>query len=527
MIERAARRMPPAYFALNGERMIEALRSRRDTLPKAARGYYELLAGQVDAHGTDVAELAEIQWSDDGAVTVTISPAGSDGSAAGGAHYERRFVPGETREVRVFLHGGDDRATVRGPRGSIRLRVVGGDGRDVLDDSLAGGTRFYDASAETDLRKGPGTRLDTRRYEPPVPVPHVPWLPPRDWGRQTLSVPYSGWSADFGLFLGTGLDWKRYGFRKNPYSQRHALRGGYAFGAKSVRVDYRGDFQRENSEAYGSLRLYGSGLELLRFYGLGNETTADQPEDFYKVRQTQYLFAPSFTFPLAGALDATVAPVAKFASTRDEEGRFIGELNPYGTGEFGQIGGAFRLELDTRDNAAAATRGVFLRATGTVYPAWWDVEEAFGQLSGAVSGHLTARGRFETTLAVRVGGQQNWGRYPFQEAAFIGGGGFFGGSQAVRGLLQNRYGGDGAVYANAEIRTRLGRMTLVLPAEIGVFALADVGRVFLEGEDSNEWHPGYGGGLWLAFLDRKNIVSIAVAESEGRVGLYIRLGFAF
>ena len=87
--------------------------------------------------------------------------------------------------------------------------------------------------------------------------------------------------------------------------------------------------------------------------------------------------------------------------------------------------------------------------------------------------------------------------------------------------------GDAAVYGNAEIRTRLGRMNLVIPTEVGVLALADVGRVFVEGEDSNEWHPGYGGGLWLGILNRQNVLTIAVAESEGRVGLYIRMGFVF
>ena len=340
-------------------------------------------------------------------------------------------------------------------------------------------------------------------------------------------MPYSGWSADFGLFLGTGIDWKRYGFRKNPYSSRHVIRGGYAFGEKSARFDYRAEFRRESSKAYTSLRALASGLELLRFYGLGNETSEDQPDDFYKVEQTQYLLAPSYTFPLVGQLETTLAPVLKYATTRDEEGRLIGELDPYGNGTFGQVGGAVLLELDTRDNEVAATSGLHLRATGAVYPSWWDVEETFGQLYGDVSGFLTARGRFETTLAVRVGGQQNWGRYPFHEAAYVGGGGFFGGSQTVRGLRQNRYAGDASVYGNAEIRTRLGRMTLVLPAEVGLFVLADVGRVFLDGEDSDKWHPGYGGGLWLSFLNPNNTLSIAVAESEGRTALYIRLGFAF
>ncbi|MCG6924805.1 MAG: BamA/TamA family outer membrane protein [Acidobacteria bacterium] len=527
VIERAARKMPPMYFALDGERMIQALRKRRDALPDAARDYYELLAGKVDVHATDQPEVAEIRRSRDGTLDVTITPAGPDGEPEGEPLYQRHFLPNETDEVRVFLHGGDDRAAVQGPRGGMGLRVIGGEGADVLDDSLTGGTRFYDSSEETDVRKGPDTSLDTRPYEAPVPVAHVPWLPPRDWGHQILGVPYSGWSADYGLFLGTGVDWRRYGFRKFPYASRHVLRGGYAFRAKSARFDYRGEFRRENSEAYASLHAFASGLEILRFYGLGNETSDDLSDDFYKVRQRQYLFAPAYTFPLVGALELSVAPVVKYASTRDEEGTLIGRRDPYGVGPFAQAGGAIRLDLDTRDNGVAATRGVHLRATGAVYPSWWDVEETFGQLYGDVSGYLTAPGRFETTLAVRAGGQKNWGQYPFHEAAFIGGGGFFGGSQTVRGLPQNRYAGDAAVYGNLEVRTRLGRATLILPADIGVLALADVGRVFLDGEESNKWHPGWGGGIWLAYLSRSNTVSIAVAESEKRVALYVRLGFAF
>jgi hypothetical protein len=528
VIERAARRMPPEYFALDGERMIEALQQRREKLPEAARKYYELLAGEVDVHATDEAEVLEIDRFPDGDLAVKLAAAGADGAPAAEPYYVRRFHPDETNEVRVFLRGGDDRVTVRGGAGGpIRLRVVAGEGQDVLDDSQGGGTRFYDAAGRAELKSGPGTRLDTRHYERPIPVAHVPWLPPRDWGHQTLSVPYSGWSADFGFLLGTGIDWRRYGFRKNPYSSRHVVRGGYAFRAKAARFDYRGEFRRENSDAYASLRAFASGLELLRFYGLGNETRDDRDDDFYKVEQTQYLLAPTYTFPLVGSLEASLAPVARYAATDDEDNRLIGRLEPYGSGTFGQVGGAVRLELDTRDQEVAATSGLHLRATGAVYPSWWDVEETFGQLFGDLSGFLTARGRFETTLALRVGGHQNWGRYPFHEAAFIGGGGFFGGSQTVRGLLQNRYAGDAAVYGNAEIRTRLGRMTLVLPATVGVFALADVGRVFLDGEDSDKWHPGYGGGIWLSYLNRKNTFSIAAAESEGRLGIYIRLGFAF
>jgi hypothetical protein len=527
VIDRAAHRMPREYFAIDGERLITALRKRRDTLVEAAHTYYRLLAGEVEVHGTDEAELAEMERRPNGDLEVRLSALGADGVADSPPFYRRVFHDDETQEVRVYLHGGDDHVDVRGGRGGIRLRVVGGGGRDYFDDSEGGGTRFYDESTTTDLQPGPGTHLDRRPYEAPVPVPRVPWLPPRDWGHRVLSVPYSGWSADYGLFLGAGLDIQTYGFRKNPYSSRHVIRGGWAFRPEAGRFDYRGEFRRENSGAYWSLHAFASGLQVLHFHGFGNETPDTAPDDFYKVNQSQYLFAPAFTLPVVGKLDLSVAPVVRYATTHDNEGRLIGVVNPYGAGRFGQVGGLLRLDLDTRDNEAAATRGVHLQATVAGYPAWWDVEKSFGGMTGDVSTYLTARGHFETTLAVRAGGQQMWGDYPFFEAAYVGGGGFFGGSQTVRGLAQNRYAGDAALYGNAELRTRLGRVTLVLPADVGVFALADVGRVFYEGETSHKWHPGYGGGFWLSYLERNNTVTVAVATSEGRTGLYIRLGFAF
>lgn len=526
-IDRAVRRMPPEYYALEGDRLETALRSRRDGLLDAARDFYEFLAQTVDAHATRRSEVARIEWEAGGHLHVTIFEDAADARPRGEPVFERTFLPDETDEVRVFLYGGDDRVLVRGPAGGIRLRVIGGDGEDVLDDSDSGSTQYYDASGATDLRRGPGTALDTREYEAPVPVPHVPWLPPRDWGSQTTSLPLSGWSEDFGFFLGGLVDHRRFGFRKNPYSSRHTIAGGYAFGAATPRVEYNGELRLENSDAYWSVRALVGGLELLRYFGPGNETTDDRSPEFFEVEQTQFHVSPGYTFPIGDSFEATLAPLAKFTSNEENPDHLVGQQQPYGSGDFGQLGASLGLKLDTRDAVSAPTRGVHLRATGTIYPSWWDVQETFGQLSGDVSTYLTTPGRLQTTLALRVGGQQNWGMYPFHESAFIGGGGFFGGRQAVRGLLQNRFAGDAALFGNAELRTRLGRIKLGIPAEVGIVAFADVGRVFLEEEDSDTWHDGLGGGISLAFLQRSNVLSIMGAESEGRVGLYIRMGFAF
>jgi hypothetical protein len=70
-------------------------------------------------------------------------------------------------------------------------------------------------------------------------------------------------------------------------------------------------------------------------------------------------------------------------------------------------------------------------------------------------------------------------------------------------------------------------MMLVVPADFGIFGLADAGRVFLAGESSDTWHTAFGGGVWLGFLGRANTVSAALASSRERTRLYLQAGFGF
>jgi hypothetical protein len=41
------------------------------------------------------------------------------------------------------------------------------------------------------------------------------------------------------------------------------------------------------------------------------------------------------------------------------------------------------------------------------------------------------------------------------------------------------------------------------------------------------WHSAVGGGLWLAALAPQNVLSIALARSDERTGVYLRAGFLF
>ena len=63
-------------------------------------------------------------------------------------------------------------------------------------------------------------------------------------------------------------------------------------------------------------------------------------------------------------------------------------------------------------------------------------------------------------------------------------------------------------------------------SDIGIMGLVDVGRVFVEGESSDVWHPGYGGGIWLAFLNGRTRATISAAGGQGSARFYLNFGLS-
>ena len=104
------------------------------------------------------------------------------------------------------------------------------------------------------------------------------------------------------------------------------------------------------------------------------------------------------------------------------------------------------------------------------------------------------------------------GKTPFFEAADLGG------RESFRGLTTRRFTGDAAVYGNVEVR-------LPLAGSWGVVGLADIGRVYLEGEESNRWHLGVGGGIWLS--SSGHLVTATLASGGEPIRFYVHTGFHF
>jgi hypothetical protein len=511
--------MPPEHYALVGSDLEAALRSRRDHLAEAAGELYKIVFEWSDIHGTDEDEVATIDRLEDGSVRVVLQERGPDGSPQGSPHFDRVFASGETREVRLYLHGGDDLARIRGGgESSIEVYLIGGGGRDeFVDSSSGGGTRVFDGGSATTIA-GSGLRFDNR-------AARRPWswrgegLRELDWGSQSVPEVRMGYDGDRGFMLFAGVKKTRYGFLADPYSSRTQTRVGWAFGRSEPFVDVR-QYVRGLFGGGASLSFRGrySGVEIVNFYGLGNESVRAQDA---KVDQGQLLMTTSLSFGDGEKTEFAIGPVLKRTATDTTvAGNFVAEQKPYGSGTFLQLGVQATLDLDGRDHGTWPTSGYHVTAGTAYYPQILDLESGVAEASGEVATYLSPSGG-NPTLATRVGGKHLWGTFPYFESALIGG------SDNVRGLREQRFAGRSSLYGSAELRVFLGRFFLLFPADFGVLGFGDLGRVFQEDLPSDKWHRSYGGGIWIAPVTRTTTFQASLAKSEGRTALYFGLGFAF
>ena len=352
VVDDAVGRLPPEWYALDGARLVAALKKRRDGLVPAALDYYARLASRVDVHATDLADSVRVTRGADGGLELAISR-----TPGAPPWFARRFDPRETREVRLYLYAGSDAVTTSGPPGGpITLRVVGGGGSDRVDDSKSGGTRVYDA-AGISVAEGPGTELERKAWERrPAKPKETPWLEWRDWGSRTLPQYKFWWEPDPAVMLAAGFTHQTWGFRKSPYASLQAVQLQYSTGRNAFKFSYDGEFRRENSNLYFVVDAQASGLENLNYFGFGNQSSSDVPEgsgdSFYDADSDTYeLFLSSWWAPTR-TLEFYAGPDVKLTDTA--QSGFIGSDQPTGLGQFGQVGVKAGFDLDTRGHPGPA-----------------------------------------------------------------------------------------------------------------------------------------------------------------------------
>jgi Omp85 superfamily domain len=290
------------------------------------------------------------------------------------------------------------------------------------------------------------------------------------------------------------------------------------------------------------------------FYGLGNASLPGGDPAATSVRPTQYVRSELVA---SGAVGWQLTPALRLhgglALQRVAPGIYpgstlaleqAGEPLLLGLATHASLIAAGGLELDTRDQELAPTRGLFLEAT---------VRGALGPLTGndLTFGGLTLhlRGYHEVwpgrvVLAARVLLDAVFGRPPLQELSRSGGFGevwMLGGSDGIRGIPEGRYQGRIRLAANLEARVHLVRFGFWEQRfEVGLVAFVDGGRVWADWTPRPDLdghglglHPAFGGGLRLKWGDTVMVrfdVGYAPAPAgtaADPLGVYFDLGHVF
>lgn len=522
VIAKALKELPQAHYDMVAEDTAASLKARRAELPEKAEKFYEILAGEVDVHATHAAEVVEAFRLENGDLDLSVY-ATENGEKLLDPYYYRRLLYKETDDVRIYLYGGDDRVLVQGeglPK--FRLRIISDAGQDeVIDTSKHGGTKVYDSRKEGGVSVTGKASLNRKVYTPPQHSIFQP--PPRDWGNMYRAAGLISMNSDLGFLIGTGLTIDRFGFRRHPFATRVDGSLAYASKLRNFRLNLGLGYTWENSKQMAHVDLLASGIETIHFYGLGNETAP--PEDPHAARAIRRVvhLAPAFTFVLSPYSRLQAGMAFEYSKTEDNPNTILGQTAPPGSGEFWQGGFTAHYELDALDSHAWPSRGLYFKLAGEYFPALVDNDSKASGEFGAVEGRLTCVIPLYKKLALagQVGGRQVWGDYPFYKAAYIGGG------RTLRGYDRDRFGGEGAIYANLDLRFPISKFFFFLPGEVGLFGFVDTGRVFFAGESSNKWHTGYGSGIWVAPLLRQLTLSLAVAGSEEGTRIYFSFGMGY
>ena len=541
VISEAVHLLPKEIYEKEGEGLEKSLRSRRDLLAAASRDYYRLLADRVDVRGSAKDEEIRIDRQTGGAVEVAIyAQDRKTGKRAEAPYFDRTFLSEETSEIRLYTMGGADEIKVIGQVDkTILVRVIAPERSVEISDLSSEPSAIQTYTPLPDPPLKPPTDPNADLAEAALMNHHETF---RDWGRDTLFFPQLSYDSDRGLVAGAIMQRTSYGFQLDPFAAVQNFGAAYSTGTNRPRLEYSLDL-RTRSPVRGLLYVAYSGMDTVKYFGQGNETVkidALDSADFYKLRQEYLVVNPVVEVPLFGPLRGRLGLLFKHASDVEGSG-IINATRPEGSGGMSLGSGELGLAMDTRTGTFPHTSGISFQVTGRHTPEIFSNPSPFTKLRGSLSGSIGAHFLTDMQFNARVAGEKNWGSHPFFESAFIGGAATQGMTlditgastgNLLRGYDLNRFAGDASVVGNTEVQIALGKFNFALPWRFGLDALADVGRVFVDGQSSSKWHTGYGGGLWMGVFaggqdfQFASAIKVTVVHSDEGTKFYLLSGFS-
>ncbi len=529
VLQTSVNQLPQSAIEIRGNDIFQTLKARRDALPTVMKKHYAFINNIVDIHLSDKNEKVTIKDTANGGVKLSIDKINKEGVLTKSI-LNRTFTTNLTKEIRLYLGKGADSVVILDKKSKIKLRIIGDyDPKTYLVQGEAKRVQLYENNDSSTIigRSNPLKRQISSDSSNIAFVPvnlYNTWLP-------LLSA---GYNVDDGILLGVGAKYTHQrGFRKSPFThtQEFGVLGSIRTGA--YRINYRGHWK----DLLGQADLVVDALAKApdnsqNFFGMGNSSTFLEDiygSKYYRARFNIYQLTPQLHWEPTSTLSYSIGPSLQHYHLDQSQntGRFIlsnQALHSYDSLTVDKdktfIGISARLQQDNRNSKLHPTKGGYFKASLDGFTGLSRHARSYAQVSAEV-GFYKSISNDAIVFANRLGAGSNFGKPTFYQSLFLGGQG------NLRGYRQYRFAGDQYLYNNFETRARIRHInSYILPGEIGILGLYDVGRVWSKTEEKDNLHHGVGGGFYY-ILAKMVAFQYVMAHSKEGWYPYFSLGFRF
>ena len=543
VIESAIMQWPEAIYKITGEEVIAKLKSQRNNLKKYATEHYLFLSKAVNIEGSNKKEYFKVERLDDENTRVRMYKRANDDNKDKKL-YDRTFKRSETDEIRLYGLGGEDKFKIEGEvNKGLKIRIIGGEENDKIEDLSK--TKNGNKTLVYDTSEGNELILDSSSKNKTKADTTVNNYNRKEFKYDNLTpLVILGLNPDDGVFVGGGFIYTTQGFRKEPFKARHFFLGKVAFATGAFDAKYKGTFTQTVGKWDLELGLVAKAPDnVINFFGFGNETeynenaadmfSVDKDIDYYRTRFNEYYADVLLARPIGE--HSRFGFGTEFQTFRVEDDEYDGEDrfvldfaqgNPMFFETRSYQGLVLNYQFDNSNSQALPTKGVRIDADLRGYVPLNDLADQYTKFSTSLSFYQTIIPR-TLVFAGRIGAGHNFGDFEYYQAQILSG------TKELRGYRKGRFTGESRAYNNLELRARLFNFkNRIAPSSVGITLFNDLGRVWVDDDpstidgESDKWHHGYGGGVWIAPLDVLSLnVDIGMSD-EGTITAF-RMGFLF
>ncbi len=525
VLVKALKQMPPEIYPINGKELTAKLIERRKQMNHESRKYYKFLSTAVDVLGSNKNEYFHL-YNEDGKPKLEVF-AYKDNTDTSFLMYKRVFDPKITKEIRLYGFGGDDKFRIdEDVKSRIRVRIIGGRGDDSFIVKSGVRAILYDNTNEkSGIVKGSRTKnnlssaVDVNQYE----------LTSYKYNVYSYPRVGLGYNSVDGLFFGTGFAVRTHGFRKEPYSTDHHFGFLYSPKYSAHTIKYTGEFIKVigKNDVVVNAKYSHPGLNF--FFGFGNNTRIADGKDGndYRVRYNSLDADVLLRRRLARTFSISVGPTVFHYWNRYKDNTNFILKEPEMVGldsadvyrQKTYTGGKIIFDLNNVNNELFPTRGISWKTQFTSIHAVNSEARSVNKLESDLVVYASLRDKPRVVTLLRLGaGHIFENQFEFFQAMS------FGADRNLRGFRQDRYSGNTMAYGSLEFRVRLFELhNSILPGQFGIMSFGDLGRVWYNLEESQRWHPAFGGGLYFVPFNAV-IVTGGIAKSPDELLFNISIG---